>query len=247
MGIGDEIMATGEARRLQKIDLRPVVFLDKLGRARWHEVFENNPRLSRDLVPGVQISHNRSGNRPYIKMVSPQRFYWRDYSPPRGEFYFTELEERFGTAHAGALVVEPNFKFRDGGNKDWGFEKWQTVVEALPHLPWAQVGPPHTPVLRGARLIHTPTFRHAAAVLKHSRGYVGIEGGLHHAAACFGRKAVVVFGGFISPKQTGYEDHINLFGAAEPCGNRTPCQHCRNAMEKITPDEVIAAVKRATS
>lgn len=232
---------------MQKLDPRPVVFLDKLGRARWHEVFHNNPRLRSALVPGAQVSHNRSGNRPYIRMVSQHRFFWRDYSPPRGEFYFTPPEEYFSAANAGALVIEPNIKLRDGGNKEWGFEKWQIVVDALPGLPWVQVGPPGTRLLRGARLIHTPTFRHAAAVLKNSRGYVGIEGGLHHAAACFGRKAVVVFGGFISPAQTGYDDHINLFGAAEPCGNRTPCQHCRNAMEKITPDQVIESVKRITS
>lgn len=239
-------MATGEARIRQKLDPRPVVFLDKWGRPRWHFIFENNPRISRDGAG--QLSHNRGGNRPYIRRVTPERFYWVEkYDCPRGEIYLNTAERQFAHQYARSLIIEPNLKAHATRNKDWGFERWQAVVDALPHLPWAQVGPPGTRQLRGVPLIPTHHFREAAAVLWRAIGYVGHEGALHHAAAAFEKRAVVVFGGFISPRQTGYAFHTNLVGSDEPCGFREPCAHCREAMNRITPDQVVEAVKGITA
>lgn len=229
---------------MQEKDPRPVVFIDKFGRPRWHEVFHNNPRLRKKLGPQHQISNNRGGNRPYIKRVTPDRYFWvEQYGPPRGEVYLTGVEAEYASRHAGRLIIEPNLKASAPPNKDWGFDRWQRVVDALPGLPWTQVGPLGTRTLRGVDLVETPTFRHALSVMSLAMAYVGHEGGLHHAAAAFGRKAVVVFGGFISPAQTGYADHVNLFGADEPCGIRRPCEHCRKAMNRITVEQVTAAVQ----
>ena len=51
--------------------------------------------------------------------------------------------------------------------------------------------------------------------------------------------AVVLFGGYISPDVTGYDRHANLFTGGEACGRRTVCDHCRDAMNRITPDLVM--------
>lgn len=67
---------------------------------------------------------------------------------------------------------------------------------------------------------------------------VTTEGGLHHAAAIFGIPAVVIYGGYISPRQTGYDGQVALFEGGEPCGWRKPCPHCAAAMGKIEPERV---------
>jgi hypothetical protein len=53
-----------------------------------------------------------------------------------------------------------------------------------------------------------------------------------------------VFGGFISPRQTGYPQQVNLFTGGEPCGRRLPCPHCARAMQLIEPEHVASHALR---
>ena len=85
-------------------------------------------------------------------------------------------------------------------------------------------------------------FAGRVRVLRDARGYVGPEGGMHHAAAALKVPAVVFFGGANSVQSTGYEDHHNIGGDA-PCGNWAPCAHCAEIMNATTPERVIQAVK----
>ena len=66
---------------------------------------------------------------------------------------------------------------------------------------------------------------------------------LMHAAAALKVPAVVIYGGFISPKVTGYPLHRNLFTGGTPCGMRTNCKHCRDAMAAILPTTVYDELK----
>ena len=149
----------------------------------------------------------------------------------------------FGRARNGYVIVEPNCKAAASPNKQWGWDRWQALVDASPSIPWAQLGPPGTRLLDGVRHIETPDIRSAAAVLHYAAAYVGPEGGLHHLAAAMGPPAVVLFGGFISPAQTGYAWHRNLFTGGEPCGNMLPCAHCAGAMARITVPAVLEALR----
>lgn len=239
MGWGDEIMATGEARLLQERDPRPVAVRSATGKARWHPIFEGNPRLSRDGAGDVQWLHNWSGNRPYIAAYSRTRYTFRSYRPPPGEIYFSAAETQQGARGRGLVLVEPTIgPAACSVNKDWGFARWQALIRLLPGVPWAQMGPSGTRWLEGAARLETADFRSAAAVLARALLYVGPEGGLHHAAAAVGTPAVVLFGGFNSPEFTGYDTHCNLHPGGTPCGQRLPCEHCRRAWEAITPDLV---------
>ena len=62
--------------------------------------------------------------------------------------------------------------------------------------------------------------------------FVGTEGGMHHAAAATNRDALVIFGGHISPKITGYENHKNLYVNLDmsPCGEKNKCKHREECM-----------------
>ena len=77
--------------------------------------------------------------------------------------------------------------------------------------------------------------------------FIGTEGGMHHAAAATSRKAVVIFGGHISPKITGYDFHTNLYVDIEgsPCGNKNICNHCKKCMDSISSEMMIKEIKKS--
>jgi hypothetical protein len=237
MGIGDEIMAVGQAKLLHTRTGAQVVIVDRIGRPRWHPIWDYNPRLLRTKTGRMQILMNGPGVRPYVMQKTADRWTWRRFDLQPGEIYFTEPEVKWGAQRGGRIVVEPNVKGTNEGNKDWGWERWVEFARRTPNL--VQVGPSGTRLLPGVDFVETPEFRMAAAVLGKSLAYVGTEGALHHAAAAMGVPAVVIFGGFISPDITGYASHRNLFTGGVACGSRLACQHCRDSMAAISVDDVI--------
>ena len=69
----------------------------------------------------------------------------------------------------------------------------------------------NTPEIKGIeRLFFAGSpVRGVIALLKHSRGFIGIDSFLHHGAAALGVPGVVVWGG-TSPDKLGYTEHVNL-------------------------------------
>lgn len=251
MGWGDEIIATADARRLQALDPRPVAVRGRQGEARWHPIWDGNPRLAKpDQVAAgaaVQWLHNCGGHRPYLdyaRFDGRKRYAYTDYKVEPGEIYLSADERARFVELRDRVVVEPNIKPGAPRGKDWGWHRWQALVNAAPQVPWLQLGVPGTAVLRGVQHVVTRDVREAAAAVSWSRAVVCPEGGLHHCAAAFGVRAVVVFGGYIAPRTTGYDFHENLFTGGEPCGMRFRCAHCEQAMARITVPMVLEALER---
>ncbi len=250
MGLGDWIMATAEARGLQKTDPRPVVAVNKRGHPTWSEVFENNPRFAPKGTPisdDVQVLSSRSGNRPYIdyKKSTSSRWAWKNCPPEPGEIYFSpEEQEKIDTKITSFIYVEPTIKDKAPPNKQWPFERWQQLV-AIKGRDWIQSGPQRSAehMLGGVYQCVSHTFREALVTLARCHMYVGHEGAMHHAAAALGIPAVVIYGGFVSPAQTGYESQINLCSGGEPCGRRVECAHCATSMRAITVRDVLDAIE----
>lgn len=245
MGFGDELMVTGHVRVLQQTDPRKVR-LD-FGRRLWNEVFDHNPRIAKSADKDVQIYQPRAnGLRPYAARKTEQRWTWRDYKPPVGELYFQPDELAFAETHSPDVVIEPNLKGNASPNKDWGLQRWERLVVLLraAGLRATQLGPRGTRTVAGADLIETRNFRHACAVLGRARAAVLSEGGLHHGAAVVGVRSVVIYGGYISPRQTGYDLHVNLFTGGHPCGMRVRCAHCVEAMSRISPEAVMVELRK---
>jgi ADP-heptose:LPS heptosyltransferase len=163
----------------------------------------------------------------------------RNFKATPGELYLSEEEKKKWKGYSDFVYIEPNIKGWLGPNKDWGFDRWQAVVKALP-IKWVQ-GPGRK--LDGVEQVSTSSFRDACALLDSALLFVGTDGGLHHAAAALAKKAVVVWGGFTHPRNLGYETHVNLHSGTEPCGNLKPCEHCRKAMSKITVEMVVGAIE----
>ena len=248
MGLGDWIMATAQVRELNERTGRRVLVVDRMGRQRWSEAFENNPRIvaQGELTPQVQRDAarllNAGGARPYIKAKTDSHWFWQQWNILPGELYLTDLEVARGlVVGAGAVVVEPNTKVADG-NKAWPFERWQELVNAV-DVPWVQVGVAGSRRLAGNVRFVPTTVREAFAVVAAARLFVGTEGALHHAAAALGTRAVVLWSEFIAPVFTGYATQRNIRKTTAVCGARYPCESCRAAMAAITVDEVAAAIR----
>lgn len=243
MGWGDEIIVSGVARRMHEQLRRRVRVLDKKGRPRWHPIWDHNPRLAPPGWRGeVQVTTNGPGRRSYIARETATRWIWRDWVCPVGEIHLTARERAFGAAHAGRVILEPNLTPKASPNKDWGWKRWTELARLLRTEGYAvtQLGPAGTRLLPGADLVETRRFRDACAVLARASVAVLPEGGLHHAAAALGAPTVVIFGGFISPRQTGYPHQVSLYGGGEPCGRRPRCAHCAAIMARIDPAAVAA-------
>ena len=261
-------MAAGEARRAQDRDSRAVAVRGRDGRARWHPLWRGNPRIAtpQDVAHGreVQWILNGPGCRPYIDhrtmgrdfaAVFPGRPFTTGSRDPRLPWRFTDWRAAPGElpcvprrAPGCYLVVEPHIKPGASPNKQWGWARWQELVHALrdAHHPWIQLGPPGARVLDGVMNLPRASFVEACAVLSGAAAAVLPDGGLHHAAAALGVPAVVIFGGYTSPANLGYDGHVNLFdsaGGQSPCGQRVDCAHCRQAMDSIRPEAVAAQLE----
>lgn len=270
MGLGDELMVSGAAAALRTADSRPVVVLGKDGRPRWHPLWDGNADL---IAPQTMVDH--PGGRPYVdyaairelavaKGAPPDcdaktalriagRWIWkRDFRPLPGRIAFTAEELTFGDCGAGAVVVEPNLKAGASPNKGWLWARWRALVAGWPALDWLQLGPAGTRRLPGARFVETAPgpagFRHTCAALARARAAVLPEGGLHHAAAAVGLRAVVIFGAWSDPRVLGYDSHINLYRPHEadggPCGLIAPCADCEAAKAAICVEDVLSALER---
>lgn len=255
MGLGDQLMATGMARgaaargkRVAFGDGRKIVWDNRSA-----EIFRGNPNIA---APGSErdadiewIAYYK-GHRLYNRQCGDRWIWNLDFRPVPGEVIFDRIELRNRErAGRGFVVIEPGVPVwkSSGANKDWGFERYQLVANALGALGHRLVQFRHSRdqlLLRGVEAIDTVNFRDALAMLARARLYIGPEGGLHHGAAAVGTPAVVLFGGFIPPQVTGYEGHANLTGgAAKFCGSLKPCPHCRAALDAIQPVDVLQAAK----
>jgi Glycosyltransferase family 9 (heptosyltransferase) len=249
MGIGDDIIATGIAKGAAKRGKR-IAFGDG-SRIKWGPysamVFKNNPNVA---PPGSErssdIEWNKycKGNRIYNKQ-STDRWIWNyEFGVQPGEFYFDDIED-VHNADSDLILIEPNVPKKPcGPNKQWPLERWDRVSKELIlsgfKVRQFEYGAPNHIAPRTL----TPTFRHAAALLKSARMAILPEGGLHHAAAAVGVPAIVLFGGFVPPAVLGYNGHINLTGGATACGSFNRCPHCIAAMDAIQVKDVLDAAER---
>jgi hypothetical protein len=235
-------MATADAKAANERHGVRVVFGDG-ERKFWSPVFENNPRIAKELNKGEVFAwvRNHPGRRPYIKQIHKHHYEFHEGFKARpGELYLGEVEKN------GYVLIEPNVK-KDlalGLNKDWGIDNWKSLVSKL-DCDWRQMGTGD--FIDKSRAIYTPDFMQALKILAGARLLITTDGALHHAAAALGIPAIVLWGGVASPVNLGYDTHINLWHGDQPCGSHSKeCPHCKKAMAKISVEEVIEAYKVAT-
>jgi ADP-heptose:LPS heptosyltransferase len=217
-----------------------------------HQVYANNPNVA---PPGSEQASDlvwhpyRRGNRLYNRQhpTEPKWIWNMEFRAPVGEVFLTEAEQREGDKHGrDFIVLEPNAPgYKPSAvNKQWEFGRWQKLATVLAERGHDIVQFEYDRPFRlaRARMVRTASFRQALAVLRHAKLVVTPEGGLHHAAAALGVRAVVLFGGFIPPEVTGYPFHDNI-AIGQACGNQKFCQHCIEVMALISVERVLQGVE----
>lgn len=248
MGIGDELMMAGEARKRAAGSRQKFLMHDKRGQPKWHPVWEGNPNIARQGEPFDGVIGFTNGLRPYIVETTPDRFTFRAYTPAPAYLPLTSRALELKRAAEGAVIFNPTIKPRASPNKQWGLWRWQRLVTLTRDLRWLCIGEPAgMPRIQDAKFMPTMSFMDACGYLAGARAAVLHEGGLHHAAAALGVPAIVIHGGFISPRVTGYAGQVAMYEEDERwpygCGQRVKCEHCAEAMNRITPELVAAALR----
>ena len=241
MGLGDWLMASGDAKEANERTGKKVKLGDGVRMSWDSQVFANNPRMASNSDTDVVWVKNYQGHRPYLKGTKNGHMLFNDdYKPRVGEIYFNQLEKKnIDKIDKDYIVVEPNVKrvYAHTVNKAW--HGWEELFKH--DLPWLQLG--DVTVNRYTNWKETATFRDALKVLSKAKLFVGTDGGLHHAAAALGIPSVVIWTGFTSPRHLGYDTHRNIHDGSEPCGTYdSVCQHCLLKSKAITVEQVLDAV-----
>lgn len=220
--------------------------------------------LSKDKP--VHLINYNSDNRPYIdysKSTSSKMVWNKNFKPTPGEIYFSKQE----IADAKEIIINAknywnknyikNYKkiiFLETSsvkmnnfqlsikqqNKDWGYENWKEFVKKI-KKEYLVIHSIHkeTRKIDGIFSPKEMNFRTACAILSLSDIFVGPEGGFGHVAAALRKKAVLYFGGWITPEAIGYDFHENIYydNDQSPCGEiQNLCSHCADARRFITPE-----------
>ena len=254
MGYGDNLMATGMAKGAKALGFR-VAFGDGK-KILWDHlsepVFRGNPNVA---VPGEESAKDihwtpfYRGNRLYNKEGAGRWIWNYEFRAQPGEMFLSAFEKK-AALHAGTghIVIEPNVPtWKHGGqNKVWPVNRYVALAAKLQREGHRviQFVRKNAPPVRPLESVHMTSFRDACAALANAQLYIGLEGGMHHAAAALGIPAVVLFGGWIPPEVTGYRTHTNMTGSANACGSWTKCEHCQDAMDRISVDEVYSAARK---
>lgn len=197
---------------------------------------------------GFQVDTN-----PRLLKTAPNYAFNYNYRPTPAPLRLTPGEQAIAEEWSDRppfVVLEAFIKKDAPPSKQWPVERFVEVARRLnDRIQVYQIAAPDRAPIGGVEMIRPRSFRGALPYLKAAALYIGPEGGLHHASAAMGTKAVVTFGGFTPPAVTGYDFHANLTGGAERfCGTRYGmCPHCAEHLDAISVDDVLAAADRLIS
>lgn len=231
MGLGDELMALGEAKKLALQQNRRVCICDLEGKPRSHEYWTASPYI--DPTSNLKLK-NCIGNRPYIDKVVHDKIQWKEYKPIPADISHIATRQ----LDWGRIILEPNLKPGANQNKAWVNEYFIELIELLPEFKFVQLGKPKWVIPNIHEVIPTGNLYKLAEVVSESSMYIGVEGGLHHLSAALNLPAIVIYGGFISSRVTGYDTQYSFDAPGLGCGSITKCKHCSDLMRQITPYKV---------
>jgi len=262
MGYGDHLMAAGLAEDLYRTDpsAGPVTICDCQGVPRVQPLWEGNPAIGVSTTTPPRTIRCGGGCLPYLdypRLDHPPRLrFSATYraADHRGHLYLTDAEQAVAAdlarRYGDYLVIEPTPQDRKNLNRCWPLSYWADLVSQLQrHTTYAllQCAHPASNLLPGVPAIPTLTFRDACAVFVRARLVIALEGGVPFATAALGVPTLVLWGGCVSAPTLSYPEHANLVDDQPdtPCGMLVPCEHCRRAWQRLTPDYVDQTVRQS--
>ena len=228
-----------------------------------------------DNTKEIHLIDYHPENRPYIDYENStnRKYVWNlKYKAEPGELYFTKDEnekakkiineginfwkdKNKSNKFKGIIFLETNsIKINHKNfaikhlNKSWGENNWFDLVNELKG-DYLFINSVHDHSFEIPEVFSPKSmdFRLACSIMNECDIYVGPEGGFSHVAGALNKKAVVYYGGWITPDVIGYEFHENLYfdHPQSPCGlYRDICEHCSQARKFITVDTFSSSIKK---
>ena len=276
MGLGDEIMTTGFARLAKDAhpDAQIIIGNKEKNLIYDHLIFKNNPNITKEKDIKLSMKtvwiETYPQKRPYIKRWDENKIYWNNnFRTVRGDLFFDNFEikkadeiikdiQKKKNMNKKIIFIEPSRKIKEYNknnldntlmgepNKCWVYDRWQEVIYKLrDKCIFIQSLHKDSKKLEGVYGFKSD-FRIACSVMSLCDLFLGWEGGFSHAAAALKKKGVVLFGGWIHPNLTGYDDHLNIYCdiKGSPCGNKNYCEHCEKCRKLITVDQVVGRLNQ---
>ena len=238
-------------------------------------IYKNNPNITLIDQVNPKIKRmwieNFPNNRPYLKKITKDKIFWNmEYRAIKGDIFFDKLESIYANniineskkywfqnntkEYKAIIFIETTsnktssnpeiFRYKHL-NKDWGIEKWNELIYQL-SSEYLIIQSFHNDSYKHKNIFQfNSTFRKACSVLNLCDFYVGPEGGFGHASAALNIPSVIYFGGWISPKTTGYNFHKNIYLDVEdsPCGvYGYLCKHCEYCRNNISVEYMNEAI-----
>jgi hypothetical protein len=268
-GIGDDLLCTTVARELR---------IRKSGRiwvgSKYGELFEGNPdaqavpisdwrfgalapRLGADVRPLWYTQYDPENDRDpeppmHIAAMMCRKAGVTGSVSIRPYLYLRDSECREGRIAEKQIAIQSTTRAAATPlqNKEWLPERFQSVANSMAgQFNVVQLGAAGDPKLDNViDLRGKTTLRQAAAVLRNSRVFIGLVGGLMHLARAVDCPAVIVYGGRERPEISGYSCNRNIRTKplCSPCWQRNRCDYGRVCMMDISADMVIEAARAAS-
>ena len=219
---------------------KPVHFIDYSDLNRFYinysECSDNNLAWRTDfrLIPGkIYFSEKEINDASNIFIEANNYWYGINNKNPKGVIFFESYSIKSDNELFSNKMI----------NKNWGEKNWKNLISELKDN-YLIIQSVHKKSIKINGTFYSNIqfdFRTACALMDKCDVFLGNEGAFGHAAAALNKKAVVYFGGWISPQSTGYDTHENIFynDNKSPCGAiGYICDHCETARQRITVDYV---------
>ncbi len=222
------------------------------------KLFLNNPYVdwvtdkhlkttSKFIKPKYRIFEN-STKSIYQQMLE----YISDKKEGYPELFLTQEEVEKHKKKFKYFTITPSGKQAFSANrKEWGLEKFQGLVNLIKEnseYQIIQIGASDDKLLEGVIDKRGTAIRESASVIKNSDAFIGLEGGLMHMARAVDKDSVIIYGGFINPKVSQYDNNLNIINLVEcsPCfTSEEPLTYCESmqCMNEISSDSVYEKIK----
>jgi len=251
-GMGDNLLLTMLLPILRKKKPDHKIVVETF----WPDLFRNNPDA--DWVTDQHLKTTRRHIKPTYKVdttttvsiYEQMTAYTGEQVKAAPKIYLDkgERDKAQSKYGSGYIVVCPVGKATFTANrKEWGLHNFQQLYDLLDQYSWVQIGAKDDPLLSGCQDARGLPIRESAAVLSQARLFVGLEGGLMHLARSVDTPAVIIYGGFIKPEVSGYDDQVQIYQKVH-C---SPCfdSHHKHSfcdtmicMKAIAPQDVLDTI-----
>lgn len=260
MGLGDDVIFLGEANHLHQQTGKNITPLYGSG---WSVLFDNVNFISKSGGVTLNARDTNQSSQYHVdyyvqskkQSLTGVQLQLRPYQPKRFAIPLTDEENQYADEVLKDInqfvVVNPDYKSSFfSQNKNWGFEKYQQVVDKLSKdITVIRVKPGGKftePNLNNAINIDCKDIRKQIAVWSRAKFGLTFDGLMVHVLSGYNIPVVNIMGGLISPNIVSYPGNINLYynHPDTPCGATYDCPHCREANLNITVDQVYQACQK---